>query len=172
MSDLQSIINIHKNVAANLPQGSLGHGHLEAVTGKMKTDAGLDRAALQAHLSEFPFAGGWIQYQGHVVRPQDFVFADGIPIEHPEWGVLLDAELFSIADTPASLAIRFDGEYWQASQWQPGEGEAWLAESLEYRGLGGTRQTYLRLWQDDKNRELRPAAAWLVGNHELGKKGN
>ena len=172
MSDLQSIVDTLNAVEALLPKSSLGNDRVETITGQVSSQHALDRKALQVCLDQFKAIGGWLQYQGHVVRPQDFAFSDGITAEHPKWGVLLDAELFSASDRPASLAIRFDGAHWQASQWQPGEGETWLAETVPYRGLGGTRQTYLRLWRDNDYKELRPVAAWLVGNDEQGKTGN
>lgn len=162
MSDLQTIVDTHNSIAARLPDGSLGAGRIETVSGQISAHGALDRQALQNCLDQFKPVGGWIQYQGRVVRPQDFDFADGVPTEHPDWGMLLDAELFGPGDQPASLTIRFDGEYWLATEWQPGEGQEWLAEPIERRGLGGIRFRYIRIWQE-QHKELRATSAWLVG---------
>lgn len=168
MSTLQSIVDTHNDIVARLPEGSLGAGSIETVTGQISAHGALNRQALQSCLDQFKPAGGWLQYQGRVVRPQDFDFADGIRAEHPEWGLLLDAELFGPGDQPASLTIRFDGEHWQASEWQPGSGEECLCESVERRGLGRIRFHYIRLWHE-QGKELRATSAWLVGIDAQGK---
>ena len=165
MSALQSTLVIHHEACGRLQAAWLRSSDLKAVTGQVRSRGVVDEGTLQNLLGQLQTRGGWLQYQSHVVRPQQLDVSQGIATDHPQWGKLLDAELFGEGESPASLTLRFTGDGWVVSQWQPGEGETYLAETIQRRGLGGTRMRYMRLWQEH-NHELKPTSAWLIGSQQ------
>lgn len=109
-------------------------------------------------LADWNCSAGWQQYQSGVVRPE--CCSETVVVDHPDHGRLLDAEL--CAADGRSLTIRHIGEGWQVAWWQPGEGEEWLCDRLDFRALGGGRLEYLRIWQPDQRGVLQPVSAWLM----------
>ena len=165
MSALQSILAIHSKACSQLQANWLRSSDLQVVTGRIHAHGVVDESTLQSLLGQLKPKGGWLQYQSHVVRPQQLDVSQGIATDHPQWGKLLDAELFGEGESPASLALRFTGDGWVVSQWQPGEGETYLAETIQRRGLGGTRLSYLRLWQEH-NQQMQPDSGWLIDSQQ------
>ena len=165
MSALQSTLVIHHEACGRLQAAWLRSSDLKAVTGQVRSRGVVDEGTLQNLLGQLQTRGGWLQYQSHVVRPQQLDVSQGIATDHPQWGKLLDAELFGEGESPASLALRFTGDGWVVSQWQPGEGETYLAETIQRRGLGGTRLSYLRLWQEH-NQQMQPDSGWLIDSQQ------
>ena len=165
MSALQSTLKIHNEACGQLQASWLQSGDLKALTGEVLSHGVVDEDTLQNLLGQLQSGGGWLQYQSHVVRPQQLDVSQGIATDHPQWGKLLDGELFGVGESPTSLAIRFTGDGWLVSQWQPGEGESYLAETIQRRGLGGTRLKYLRLWQEH-NQQMQPNSAWMIDSQQ------